>query len=212
MFNPKLYSILIVSLYPDFVLYVKQKLAKKGYNTYSFETAEKYTDFIKFENAKVDYFILDIRNFEFHHLLSDNYVEGIIYDMSINVSFNGLLRDKLNMSKYPIHSESLGIKYCSNNKNTYKHFFDTFSNKYSNFEDEFNAFIKNKDYAGARKLIHGVRGVSLNLGSKPLYKYAGFIDEYLKEQIDNNKKIKVKKFQKELNKVFEILNELSKIN
>ena len=48
MCNTKLYSVLIVSLNQDFVSKIKQKLQRKGYNTYSFESKEKYEDFIKY--------------------------------------------------------------------------------------------------------------------------------------------------------------------
>ena len=87
MFNTKLYSVLIVSLNQDFVSKIKQKLQRKGYNTYSFESKEKYEDFIKYESAKVDYYILDIRDFGFHYLLTDYFIPGVIIDISVEVKF-----------------------------------------------------------------------------------------------------------------------------
>ena len=213
MFNTKLYSVLIVSLNQDFVSKIKQKLQRKGYNTYSFESKEKYEDFIKYESAKVDYYILDIRDFGFHYLLTDYFIPGVIIDISVTVGFISVMQDKLKNEKYPVHSEELGVKYCSNNKNTYYHFFEIFNKEYRNLKTDFMNAIALYDINKARKLIHGLRGISLNLGSKPLYQYTSYIDEVLKEQIDKKyKKIRTRKIKHELEKVFEILNVISQIN
>ena len=211
MFKPELYSILIVSLEPGFIKKISRKLTLKGYNVYYFDSEKKYFDFIKYENVKIDFYVLDIRYFEFHHLLSEYEMEGVTFDIDISLGFNSLIKSKLNIDNYPVHSKELGLKYCSNNIKTYQNFISAFNNKYSNFENDFNSAINNNDINYARKLIHGLRGISLNLGSRPLFKYCSYIDEYFKEQIDKKKKLKISKVQKEINKVFSILSELEKL-
>lgn len=209
MFNPGLYSILIVSLNPAFVRKNKQRLIKKGFNVYYFDSVKRYEDFIIYENLKVDYYILDVNYFEFHQLLSDHYIPGVILEVNIDVDLDKFLRGKLSVDNYSIHSNDLGIKYCSNNKSTYERFYSSFKIKYNHFKKEFNDSIAERDYFQARKLVHGLRGISLNVGSRQLYNYCSFVDNYLKVKIDRKaKRINYKKIEEEVNRIFYILNYL----
>ena len=98
--------------------------------------------------------------------------------------------------------ESLALYMLAGNLTAYEL---TKKNYIENFEylDQYIiTYNNNHDYEGIRVLIHRLRGISINIGSRMLYRYATYVDEMLKEDLD------IKLVKDELSKIVEINNEI----
>lgn len=80
----------------------------------------------------------------------------------------------------------LGLKYVGDCKSIYERLIDSFLNDYKNFFETLKEKYKNKEFENVKKMIHSLKGITLNLGAKRLYeaslKYevdSNFFDEYI---------------------------------
>ena len=66
-------------------------------------------------------------------------------------------------------SYELSMNYLMNNKNIFIKIKNSFLESYRSYKLDYKKLLKNKDFIGLEKYIHSIKGISLNLGAKPLY-------------------------------------------
>ena len=134
--------------------------------------------------------------------LIDNGLKGFIQKpVDANQLKQNVAKTIANLSE-KCFDESLALYMLAGNLTAYEL---TKKNYIENFEylDQYIiTYNNNHDYEGIRVLIHRLRGISINIGSRKLYRYATYVDEMLKENLD------IKLVKDELSKIVEINNEI----
>lgn len=85
----------------------------------------------------------------------------------------------------PILDEDFAIKQLGGNEELLEKMFSKFLSQYADDADKVNQYIANKDYKEAQRTIHGIKGVSGNLGLKALQQACREAEELLRSTDDS---------------------------
>lgn len=85
--------------------------------------------------------------------------------------------------------EEYALSMLDNNKRIYHNLLRRYYNEYESVANVINTYISDKDYKSIRNIVHKIKGLSLNIGSKQLYEMTITLEKELDENIYNDKKV-----------------------
>lgn len=103
-------------------------------------------------------------------------------------------------------SKELALKYLLNKESIFEKVKNSFLSSYQNHEKDYKKLFDSKDFYQLEEYVHSLKGLSLNIGAKPLYDVCVEALEYIRfKQWDV---FVLNKFYEVLKHTYEELNSL----